>query len=469
MGNKKATRGVLLTAARVPLGNPFTLKVRDEIRGRLLSTGFIQKAVVNWEVAKNKPHSVVLFITVKEKISWFIAPMFSYSDGQYGGSLAFGDRNLVGKGKQLRFYAGYGNETQKLQIRYRDPNIAFSPWSFNTYLTYSRSRLKEFDPTPEGIRRATLLRQQTYQLFQTGLEFGYRWFDWVNTSVGYRFGLVDMDRPLCLRSSPLKDALFQRCPTGPDGLSVAPDLLGRSYYVGPMAVLQDNGVWTDSLNAKGKFWDWRRDAAVVLKFGISRLRDIHAMRDGFAVDGDVNIANRNLGGSFDYVTWRVRYYQAVRFLANPTYGARMNLEWQVEHAQTHGAPYFKELRAGGTDVRGYASQQFVGDVLTRSRVQFKVHMFSLGWFLFRAVAFWDAAWIFRRDGGHETATLERHPTHLRFGLPGSPGSGDGYGFHSGFGVGLRVYIKGISMGTIGVDVAYGIGTNRPRFIVMIGT
>ena len=44
-----------------------------------------------------------------------------------------------------------------------------------------------------------------------------------------------------------------------------------------------------------------------------------------------------------------------------------------------------------------------GDTLTYTRVQFKVHMFKVGWFMFRAVAFWDNAWIYYRDGGERLA------------------------------------------------------------------
>jgi outer membrane protein assembly factor BamA len=466
LGNEKTSRGTLLTHARVPLGHPFTLEVRDRIRRRLLSSGFVSKAVINWEVAKDKKESVILFITIKEKFSWFIAPMFSYSEGEYGGSLAFGDKNLAGLGKQMRFYAGYSNETQRLAMRYRDPNIALSPWYWTIFLSYTRSNLKEFDPSAEGIRRARLLRLQTFQRFNTGIELGYRWFNWVTTGVRYRFGLVDFENPHCRRARPAGETVFQRCPTRPDGLDAA--TLGRSWYVGPMAVPTGDG-WTDSLSQREKFWNWKRDAAVVLTADISRMHNIHGMLHGFRVDGAVTIANRNLGGSFDYVTWNVAYHHSLSFLRNPEFGARMMLEWFASHSQTHGAPFNRELRAGGTDVRGYVSQQFVGDTLSRTRVQYKVHMFRLGWFMFRAVAFWDMAWIYFRDGGSGQAVFRAHAGHRRYYLPGAPSATDARSFHNGIGAGLRVYVKGLAIGTIGVDIAYGFGTRKPRFVVMLGT
>ncbi len=466
LGNKKTARGTILTAARVPIGKPFTLKIRDRIRRRLMSCGFIRRAVVNWEVAKSQPESVILFISVKEKFSWFIAPMFSYSDGQYGGSVAFGDKNLGGKGKQIRFAAGYNNESQRVTVRFTDPNIVFSPWYWGIYVDYTRSNLKEFDPSAEGIKHATLLRFQTFQRFNTGIKLGYKWYDLVSTGVSYRFGLVDFDRPFCLRASPEDESLYQRCPTRPEGLD--PTTLGQSWYVGPMAVRQ-NGVWTDALSEREHFWNWRRDAAVVLEAKIQRMDDIHAMQHGFNLHGEVAIANRNLGGSFDYVTWFAEYHHALSFMRNPEYGARMMLEWRIRHSQTHGAPYYRELRAGGTDVRGFVSQQFVGDTMTYTRVQFKVHMFKVGWFMFRAVAFWDNAWIYFRHGGERNALLRESDTHRRYYLPWAPGAGNSRSFHSGIGAGLRVYIKGISIGTLGVDIAYGIGSDRPRFVVMLGT
>lgn len=467
LGNKRTALGVILNAARVPLGQPLTVELRDRIQRDLLSTGLLSSVEVYWEVAKDRPGAVTLFLSVKEKISWFIAPNFSYADGQYGGSIAFGDRNLAGLGKQLRIYLGYNNEAQRVAIRYKDPHIAFSPWSWAAVATYARSIFKDYDPSESGIRRGLLLRQQTYQRFSTELEASYRFYHWVTLGLRYRFGLVDIEKPQCMRASPLGQRTFQRCPTAYEGLDAA--LLGASWYVGPEAFLDEQGQWVDNTSQRSKFWNWKRDAGAVLFTEVSRMRSVHAMEDGFSVEGELSVNHRYLGSGFDYVTWRGVYDHALSFGKNPKFGARHVLSWHVEHGQTHAAPYFRELRVGGTDLRGFLSQQFVGDTLTSATVQYKVHMFRVGWLLVRAVAFWDTAWIFFREAGKRDGQLREQGDLRRVYLPESPGPKDLRSFHNGIGAGLRIYIRGISFGTLGVDFAYGIESNRVRFVVIIGT
>jgi len=471
IGNKKTARGMVLLHARVPLGNPFTLEIRDRIRRNLLASPFCKSVTVNWEIHKTKPNSIVLFLTMKERITWIISPSFSYSDGNYGGSMLFKEKNLLGTGKLLRVFAGYNNEAQRFTLQYMDPNILFSPVSWSIAVDYQHWNLKEFDPSAQGIRNGTLLRQQTFQQFTSGLEFGYFWYNWVLTSIKYQFGLVDFAQPRCARAHPSNEISLQRCPassldlTDPNGLNG----LGRSYYVGPMALLDDHGVWKDSIDQQGKFWNWKRDAQVQLQAAIRRSQTIYGMQRGFDIRFLINIASKNLGGEFDYVTWSLRYEHGFNFAKSREFGARHNLTIFAEQAATHNAPYFRELRLGGADLRGYISQQLAGDTMTRFRIQYKVHMFSLGWLMFRAVAFYDTAWLFFRDGGEEVSRMHEKNGMRRYYLPNAVGPGDRTLWNNGIGTGLRIYIKPISMGSIGLDVAYGFEARAVRFILMIGT
>ncbi len=467
LGNKKTTRGMVLLHARVPLGNPFTLKIRDLIRRNLLASPFCKSVTVNWELHKTKPGAVILFITMEERITWIVSPSFSYSDGNYGGSFLFKEKNLLGSGKLLRIFAGYNNEAQRLTVQYRDPNILYSPVTWAIKVDYQRFNLKEYDPSPEGIRNGTLLRAQTFQQFMTGLALGYFWFNWVNTSIQYQFGLVDFGVPRCQRASPSTQVTLQRCPES--SLTLNPMDLGRSYYVGPMAILNDNGQWVDSIDQRGKFWNWKRDAQIQLKAGIVRSQTIYGMRRGFDLKWQINIASKNLGGEFNYVTWFLRYEHSFNFAKSRDFGARHNLTIFAEQAATHNAPYFRELRTGGADLRGYISQQLAGDTMTRFRAQYKLHMFTLGWFMFRAVAFYDSAWIFYRDGGREETRMEERDGLRRYYLPHAAGPKSRTLWNNGIGTGLRIHIKPLSMGSIGVDVAYGFEARAVRFLVMIGS
>lgn len=466
LGNKKTKTATILIAARVPLGKPLTAEMVQRIQRDVLSAGYVRSVDVNWEISKDRKDTLCLFLVVKEKISWFVAPYFSYTEGQYGGSIAFGDRNLLGTGKQLRFYLGYNTESQRVSIRYKDPNIFFTPWYWATMADYTRSVFKDYDPSKAAMRRGSLLRVQTFQRFTTELEAGYRWYHWVTTGIRYRFGLVDTERPHCLRASPLGERVFQRCPTSPADLD--PALLGVSWYVGPEALLDDNGQWVDHTSHRAKFWKWRRDAGIVLLPELSRMHIIHGMEHGFSVAGHLSVNHRYLGGSFNYVTWKTEYDHALSFGRNPLFGARHNLRWHVEHGQNHNAPYFRDLRVGGTDLRGFISQQFSGDSLTRSTLEYKVHMFTVGWLMFRAVAFWDSAWVFFRKAGGKDALVQERDERRRFHLPYSPGPMDLRSWHNSLGTGLRIYIKGLSVGTVGVDVAYGIDVNKVRFVVTLG-
>jgi hypothetical protein len=236
-----------------------------------------------------------------------------------------------------------------------------------------------------------------------------------------------------------------------------------------MAIRDDHGVWTDSLDQRGRFWNWKRDAQIQIHVGIVRTQHIYGMMRGFDIDGLLTVAAQNLGGSFDYVTWTLRYQHGFNFAKSQDFGARHNLTLYAEQSATHNAPYFRELRVGGTDLRGYMSQQLVGDTLTRFSIQYKVHLFTLGWFMFRAVAFYDTAWIFFRDGGHAETQLLASKGLRRYYLPHATGPESRTLWNNGIGTGLRIYIKPLSMGSIGLDVAYGFEARAVRFIVTIGT
>jgi hypothetical protein len=300
-------------------------------------------------------------------------------------------------------------------------------------------------------------------MFSSGLTLGYRWYDWVATSVRYQFGLVDFDGARCQRASPLTPPVYQQCLPTPAAAVVDPASLGSSWYLAPYAVDRPGSGWTDHTAQREKFWRWRRDAAVVLGLGMPRSHSVEDMTTGFQIAANLSIANRNLGGSDDYLSWRITYLQGWSF------ARRHNVEVQAEHAGSHHAPYYREPRLGGMSLRGYIYNQLAGDTLNVARVQYKVHLWRWGWFLFRAVAFWDTGWIFFRDGGQSQAWLDERDGRRRYFLPHTPGPTSRSAWNNGVGAGLRVFVRGISLGTIGFDVAYGIESERVRFYLMIGT
>jgi len=121
-------------------------------------------------------------------------------------------------------------------------------------------------------------------------------------------------------------------------------------------------------------------------------------------------------------------------------------------------PFHEDNALGGaTDLRGYLTDQFRGDLNVVFRAEYSVPMFQWWMFKFRALGFYDwgyAEFLFPRpDGGDRTY------------LPGQLDRGY---IRDDIGAGFRVYVKSVVLPLLGVDIAYGIQAKAPEVVFELG-
>jgi outer membrane protein assembly factor BamA len=152
-------------------------------------------------------------------------------------------------------------------------------------------------------------------------------------------------------------------------------------------------------------------------------------------------------------TWALlRAYHNVRFLGSHQLEGRTLLAWG-QHLPVHD----EWLTGGATDLRGYAFDQFRGDVRAVGRLEYSFPLFRYKFFAFRGITFFDSGYV-----GYQF----RRPDGARHYLP-TQGDNSGW-WRNDAGLGFRVYVKRVVLPLLGLDVAYGIEGKRPEIYFQLG-
>jgi outer membrane protein assembly factor BamA len=119
-------------------------------------------------------------------------------------------------------------------------------------------------------------------------------------------------------------------------------------------------------------------------------------------------------------------------------------------------PYHDEWSAGAaSDLRGYANEQFHGDVRGIARAEYSIPIGRIRSFYFRALGFADAGYI----GFHFTDPSVRNY------LPDQVGRGV---WRSDAGGGFRIYFRNIVLPLLGLDFGYGFESRRVTTYFQVG-
>jgi outer membrane protein assembly factor BamA len=437
--NSKTDPNTIQEIAGVSEGALVTQRDLDLFRARLLESGLFRDVDVTTE---RGPAGVTVVIAAQDRISWFIAPTFSYSADAYGGGVAFGETNLFGWQKKVVGYGALSNTTGTIVGAYLDPSIRGTWAYYQLEGFYLRDEVYEYAPAgvPRlGITYATVARITRIDSGGGGATFGVRW--WRKLKTEGRLGV---------RHVRYLD------PKYPQGVVPAPgfDLAPR-------------GAGTDGTNFSGRVaggWDSRAT--------------IHGVQSGLALLGAYEAGLTPLGGQFGYQKISANCLWALRFFKEH------NLILRLSGFVTRDEPFFEEYESGGTGLRGYFARQFRGDTRLFGSAEYQFPIFRVWGLHLRGLGFYDSnlSWFSQpptcsgagpsTEGpcadGYPYAERRAGDGHVRYFLPGQEFTLDRGAWRNGVGGGVRFYLKTIAMPLVGVDYGYGLEDRQHQVYITVG-
>jgi outer membrane protein insertion porin family len=417
----------------------------ETMRDRLLASGLFRDVEVTSAPAA---HGVTVRITARDRISWFVAPTFSYSQNAYGVGLAAGETNLLGWHKKALLVGTLSNTTGSVNLAYFDPSVRGTWVYYQIDGGFQRDRVYEYAPhdLPElGIERTTIVRSTNLDLGGGTATVGVRWWRKLKT-----------EGRLSVRRIRYYEAQY------PDDSFQPDEPLLEMRRRAPM------GAGTSGTNFAGRAlagWDSRGS--------------IYGVQRGLALLGSFEGGLRPLGSDFGYFKAWLGYHQALRFFREH------NLILRATGQMARNEPFFEEFESGGAGFRGYLTREFRGDtrVFGSTEYQFPlVKIAPLGFHL-RGLVFADSDLSFFSqkascgDGragsapcsdGYPYAERRSPDGHIRYYLPGQEFRLTRNAWHNGVGAGLRFCVEKIAMPLVGVDYGYGIEQRLHQFYVTVG-
>jgi outer membrane protein assembly factor BamA len=450
--NSKTDPNTVQDIAGVSEGDTVTLDDLGVYKQRLLASGLFKDVDVTTE---KKPGGIGIVISARDKVSWFIAPTFSYAENAYGGGVAFGETNLFGWHKKLLLYGALSNTTGTVAVAYLDPSIR-GTWAYYQLDGFFQvDQVFEYAPVdlPNlGIKRTDAMRSTNLQMGGAGLTFGIKWWRKLKTEArlaarGVSYNAMSFPQPELYEAGSPVQASLQTAPKG-----------------------ATNGA--DGTNVSGRVtagWDSRSS--------------IHGVQGGMALLGNYEQGFGAVGGDFNY--WKVSgsFQWALRLFEEH------NLILRASASLARNEPFFEEYESGGSGFRGYLTRQFRGDTRGFASAEYVFPIVKLGGLHIRGLVFYDSnvTWFGQQpycrpasegpsdlggacpDGYAYAERRSDDGKDIRYYLPGQYFSRKREAWNNGVGGGLRFYLKSIAMPLVGVDYGYGIEGKLNQVYITVGT
>lgn len=429
-GAQRTDESTIRSIAGLRIGDTMENDTLALVRERLNTTGLFADVNVYWEAYGE---GVRVNIAVKDKFPWAPVPTGSWSANNKSIGLVFVHGNLFGWGKQMAIGGRLAELDSGALIAYRDPAM-FGTWMYwEVKGLYQRQIIPEYDPAV--LAPTQPFRQTTLDAFGAEASFGVAWFRRVKTQVTWRFDKVNFK--------------------------------GTQYY-DPVTGMVDDPTGGPPSTKGGKVAFGR--AAVAFDW---RARE-QAVMTGPALGGNVDLGDPDLGGEYKF--WRASGFWEQGFRVF----RRHNFVYSAGGTISHDLPLWMDPYAGGPNLRGYLVQQFRGDTQLNAKVEYHFPLFSIGSLDFRGLVFYDASSVWFRSLPPAPPVDPANPTAP----PGYPMRPDGdmrtysplihqgldlnRDLHTDVGAGLRFFLRSVAVPLIGIDVGYGLESNTPRFILVVG-
>jgi outer membrane protein insertion porin family len=434
LDNDRTEESTVLSIAGISIGDILADDTLDVVRERLNSSGLFADVNVWWEANSS---GVRVNLSVKDKFPWAPVPTASWSSNNKAIGLIFVHGNLFGRGKQVLIGARLATIDSGAVVAYRDPSL-FGTWMYwQLQGLVQRQVIPEYQSygmTPSGdtVSLANPFEFRETRLLSYGFEpaFGIAWFRRVKTQVAWHL------------------EKFEYFNNGSDDPNQNPPSVQLTQATAP---------GTMGFGRAGLTFDFRaREFAVMT---------------GGALSASLDYGGRQFGS--DFVFWRagVGWEQGIKFFRSH------NFIYRAGTTIGSNLPFWAENTAGGSNLRGYLSQQFRGDSQVWGNAEYHFPLFSIGSLDFRALGFYDVQAIWFRTlpttgmvgpdaSGYsyyqrDTSDQRTFPTNMQPGF-----SRDSV--HNAVGAGLRFFLRSVAVPLVGFDAGYGIEANSWQFILVVG-
>lgn len=340
VGNEKTNSSVIRGLSELRENQEYTGEMLSTARDRVASSGLFEKVRVFTKKSYdegNRKYDIIT-ISVKEKMSWFVAPVLKFAEDALAGGVVAGESNLFGLNKKALVFADYGPSNRRFVLAYRDPSVAGSDFTLAADSIIRWDRMIEYE-NREEIRRVRLLE------YGGTIVPGYSWSPRFTSGIGAYYRRIDEN--LRSQSKPLERV----------GLK-----------------------------------DKSNDIAIVVRFEYDASKNYDGLFHGAVLKFESTLSDNRFKSDFDYSKQELRFDGGLAFWKRQ-YAWKTNASVQLGQS----LPYYREYMSGGSNLRGYVERQFRGDTKYTHGHQFFYPIHNFDRFIIRGVFFWDTTVLYFKD------------------------------------------------------------------------
>ncbi|MDB5038619.1 MAG: hypothetical protein JWQ35_2147 [Bacteriovoracaceae bacterium] len=331
--NKKAKTDAILAKSGLFINQEITEVLLKEAKEKLGSNIIFEEVRVSQKPGSDSMHSIIV-IWVKEKISWFVVPSFSFSEGTYSGGATYVESNLFGRFKRILLFADYGNQARHAVFAYRDPSLFSSAFILDFDGLIRLDQMREYEDRKE-VRRVNVT-EKGFTLLP-----GYQWSPHFSNSIGAYYRRIR-----------------QRLKSSEPGLR-AVDLIEGN------------------------------DNALLLKFNYSNTETFEGLTEGSTLELESQLSDGRFYSDFNYFKQILRFGNAFGLSHH-----RFNFATRASIQLARDLPFYYELMLGGDNLRGYLYREFRGDTKYTLQEEVTFPIFNFKKFILRGIGFWDSGIIY---------------------------------------------------------------------------
>lgn len=420
--------------AGVKVGQTLTPELLEQARVNLLGVGLFKDVNIYWEeMVSTGGYGVRLIISAKDKLSWIIAPLFAYSSSNIGGGIAYAESNAFGRNKKFLVLGQYTTAEKLLFIAWLDPQIRDSRFYYRIDALVRRDSIVEY---ASGFQNAPRVSRLTdVDTFGggvlVGVNFTRRWHLDLRLKIYYD----NVQASQCFN-------------TTNEDRSGTPDVVAQQ------------GGYCRRPGSSG--WD----NTLTMNFGYDGRSKVYGVLHGLQVGVNYQYGPTWLGDRQNYHLLTASGMYAWRFFKEHNLLLKLGAEIYID------PPFKLEVEAGGQTMRGSIFRQFRGDTQVRATLEYILPLFTVLGVAVRGIGFYDTNLTWFRDLPPQTSPLARSVIRdhaFRNFLPDTPSGVVRESWHNGVGLGIRMYMKGVVLPLIGVDVAYGFETGSIQVYLALGS
>lgn len=397
-GKTKVTDTTVGYLTHLHVGDPVRPTDIPKIEEALLSSELFEKIKVTLE---DGPEGVLVVATVEDKLSWIAAPTLYVLPSNLAFGVGYVQNDLAGRDQKILLYGQVGTQTSLFVGAFLDPAVHGSKLYYRADVYLEHRHIDEYlnppdDPTSQEIARTTA---ETFLDAGFMLGWNFRW--WLGADLRFRTAYVYF-----------RDSV--------DGAGNA------------VPVPEKDG------------WDTTLHAQITADHRVHRLGVATGAYAQLHVERSLPVVD----------TYQYYYYFARAYYSWRLFGEH-ELELRGIASGGYHMPMHEEVSLGGvSDLRGYATDQFRGDLNLVARAEYSVPLFKYRIFAFRALGFYDTGYASFNSTRSDRLYL---PTQLNQDFQ-----------RSDAGVGFRVYVKNVVLPLLGLDVGYGIEGKSPELYFEVG-